>query len=105
MHAAAVSDAASAPSAATDVFVYGTLTHPQILRRVLGLGPNAALHVQAYPALLASYAAHHVRGEDYPALRSVPWQKQTRQTFARGLLLRGLQPEHVRLLDAFEGDQ
>lgn len=108
--AADVAPAAAAADAPTLAFVYGTLAHPLILRRVLGVPADAALDIQAYPALAPQHAAHHVRGEDYPGLRPSALSSDGEPLppaacFARGLVLDGLTPEHVRLLDAFEGDE
>lgn len=93
----------------TSAFFYGTLMHPEILKRVIG---NDGSHLQMCPALLLEYTRHQVKNEDYPGI--LPYS-QSRAMFdhdldseeksVRGSLVTGLSDEDVRLLDVFEGDQ
>ncbi|KAG2035248.1 hypothetical protein BDR03DRAFT_993460 [Suillus americanus] len=90
-------------------FFYGTLMHPEILKRVIG---NDGSQLQMCPALLLDYTRHQVKNEDYPGI--LPYS-QSRAMFdrdlnseeksVRGCLVTGLSDEDVRLLDVFEGDQ
>ncbi len=74
-----------------NVFAYGTLMHPDVMRVVTG-------SLRTYQsALLPGYARYRVRGEFYPGL--IP--AQAAQT--SGVLYRGLVRTEVRKLDAFEG--
>ncbi|RKP10923.1 hypothetical protein THASP1DRAFT_21423 [Thamnocephalis sphaerospora] len=81
------------------IFVYGSLIHPTVLKRVLAASgqpdPPAGL-----PAVLKGYRRHPVLGEAYPACIPGPPEGTV-----QGLLIRGLLPEHIRLLDIFEGDE
>jgi hypothetical protein len=90
-------------------FFYGTLMHPEILKRVIG---NDGSHLQMCAALLLDYTRHQVKNEDYPGI--LPYS-QSREMFdhdlnseeksVRGSLVTGLSDEDVRLLDIFEGNQ
>jgi len=90
-------------------FFYGTLMHPEILKRVIG---NDGNELQMCPALLLDYTRHQVKDEDYPGI--LPYS-QSRVMFdhdlnledrsVRGSLVTGLSKEDVRLLDIFEGNQ
>lgn len=100
------------------LFFYGTLVHPAILSKIIQ-HPGASLSIQ--PAILPLHELHHVRGQDYPAL--VPLEQSekvvagakakgvgndnavTHLGAVRGTVVRGLAPEDVRRLDAFEGDE
>ncbi|KAF8510937.1 PLP-dependent transferase [Hysterangium stoloniferum] len=101
-------------------FFYGTLLHPEILKRVIG---NTGGHLHVAPAVLLDYTRHHVKtphvqlkeswqGCDYPAI--VPYESA--KTFfqgqltqdersVRGTVVSGLTAEDLRLLDIFEGDE
>ncbi|OJA20134.1 hypothetical protein AZE42_09306 [Rhizopogon vesiculosus] len=93
----------------TSAFFYGTLMHPEILKRVIG---NDGSGLQMCPALLLDYTRHQVKNEDYPGI--LPYS-QSRAMFdrdldleeksVRGSLVTGLSEEDVRLLDIFEGNQ
>ncbi|KIJ54490.1 hypothetical protein M422DRAFT_240557 [Sphaerobolus stellatus SS14] len=93
----------------TSAFFYGTLLHPEVLRRVIG---NTGEHLQVAPAVLLDHTRHHVKGCDYPAM--VPYD-QAKSLFnrdltqdeksVRGTVVQGLTEEDVRLLDIFEGDE
>ncbi|KAG1729660.1 uncharacterized protein EDB91DRAFT_1159188 [Suillus paluster] len=90
-------------------FFYGTLMHPEILKRVIG---NDGNQLQMCSALLLDYTRHQVKDEDYPAI--LPYS-QSRTMFdhdldfeeksVRGSLVTGLSEEDIRLLDVFEGNQ
>lgn len=76
------------------LFVYGTLRDPDLLAGALGrpLAPGA-LHRAVAPG----HAVVHYPGRTYPALRRQPGGA------AEGLVLRGLSPFELDLLDAYEG--
>lgn len=78
------------------LFVYGTLRDPDLLAAVLGraLAPGEALTAVA-PGFRAAYYPNRI----YPALLRAPG------TAAEGLLLTGLSPFELDLLDRFEGDE
>ncbi|EIW84373.1 hypothetical protein CONPUDRAFT_142687 [Coniophora puteana RWD-64-598 SS2] len=90
-------------------FFYGTLIHPDILRRVIG---NDGSHLQVCPAILFDYTRHKVSWADYPGI--VPY-KNSRSMFSRelteeersvrGTMVTGLTERDIRLLDVFEGDE
>ncbi|KAG1895386.1 uncharacterized protein F5891DRAFT_1059173 [Suillus fuscotomentosus] len=90
-------------------FFYGTLMHPEILKRVIG---NDGSQLQMCPALLPDYTRHQLKNEDYPGI--LPYS-QSRAMFdhdlnseeksVRGSLVTGLSDADVQLLDIFEGDQ
>ncbi|KAH7884324.1 hypothetical protein F5I97DRAFT_1812660 [Phlebopus sp. FC_14] len=92
-------------------FFYGTLIHPEILKRVIG---NAGSHLSICPALLLDHTRHQITASncDYPGV--VPYS-QSRVMFdrelsleersVRGVLVIGLSDEDVRLLDIFEGNE
>ncbi|KDQ15803.1 hypothetical protein BOTBODRAFT_76654, partial [Botryobasidium botryosum FD-172 SS1] len=90
-------------------FFYGTLMHPDVLRRVI---ENDASHLKTCPAILMGYTRHHVKECDYPAI--VPYEKSKAlfpqdiapdERCVRGVLVTGLSEEDIRLLDIFEGDE
>ena len=74
-----------------NVFAYGTLMHPDVMRMVTG-SPRTCQR-----AVLAGYARYRVRGEFYPGLIPAQGAKTA------GILYRGLVRTEVRRLDAFEG--
>ena len=78
------------------LFVYGTLQDADMRELVLGrrLPPH-----QIESADAPGYRVAHYPDRSYPALLAAPEQT------ARGLLLRGLSPLDMALLDAFEGDE
>ncbi len=74
-----------------NIFTYGSLMFPDVWRRVTGLmEPGGA-------ATLADHAARRIRGQSYPALVQEPG------TVVDGVIYRGVTPEAVAALDAFEG--
>jgi hypothetical protein len=42
----------------TSAFFYGTLLHPEVIRRVIG---NTGDHLQVAPAILLDFTRHHVK--------------------------------------------
>lgn len=78
------------------LFAYGTLRDPDILSAVLGRSvPDHARQLARAPG----YAAVHYPGRSYPALIEDP------AAAAPGLVLEGLSPLDIAMLDAFEGDE
>lgn len=76
-----------------DLFAYGSLQFPEVLRPLLGRVPDST------PAALPGWRAAPLAGRLYPGL--VPDASAT----APGLLLTGLTARERRLLDVFEGDE
>lgn len=76
------------------LFVFGTLRDEDILFAVLGRRLDPA---QRQPAVAHGFRAVPFPGKVYPVLRA------DGQGFAEGMLLRGLTPIDISLLDAFEG--
>lgn len=90
-------------------FFYGTLMHPAVIQRVIA---NDASHLKAAPAVLMSFTRHHVKNCDYPAIvpynvGSVLLKRELNRDdrCVRGVIVSGLTPEDVALLDVFEGDE
>lgn len=75
------------------VFVYGTLQYPMILDALLGRVP-ASEH-----ARVRGYVRYGVKGEPFPAV--VPCESGE----VEGLLLNGLSPDEMAILDDYEGEQ
>ncbi|KAG8756890.1 hypothetical protein FRC12_010439, partial [Ceratobasidium sp. 428] len=95
-------------SSLVSAFFYGTLMHPAVIRRVIA---NDASHLEAAPAVLMSFTRHHVKECDYPAI--VPYnvgsvllkrELDRDDRCVRGVIVSGLTPEDIELLDYFEGD-
>ncbi|KAH7925495.1 hypothetical protein BV22DRAFT_1088955 [Leucogyrophana mollusca] len=93
----------------TTAFFYGTLMHPEILKRVIG---NDGSHLKICPALLSDYTRHQIKHADYPGI--VPYSKSRamfdhdlglEERSVRGSLVTGLSTEDMRLLDVFEGNE
>ncbi len=80
----------------TLLFVYGTLRDPDLLAAVLGRPLRAA---EALAAVAPGFRATHYPNRIYPALIRAPGGS------AEGLLLTGLSPFEVDLLDQFEGSE
>ncbi|MDJ0892035.1 MAG: gamma-glutamylcyclotransferase family protein [Gammaproteobacteria bacterium] len=74
-----------------NVFTYGTLMDPQVMRAV------TARKFPRQPAVLPGFARYRIRGEVYPGLAPVEGAATT------GILYRGLARGAIRKLDAFEG--
>jgi len=90
-------------------FFYGTLMHPDILKRVIG---NDGAHLKICSAILLDHTRHHVKQADYPAL--LPYTKSMtmfncklspEEKSVRGSLVTGLSESDMRLLDIYEGDE
>lgn len=99
--------APTSPRGTYTLFFYGTLVHPAILSKIIG---HAGSTLSIQPAILPRHELHHVVGQDYPALltleRSESVAAEGKHLGAvRGTVVRGLGPEDVRRLDAFEGDE
>lgn len=75
------------------LFCYGTLCLPDIMRRVSGTLPASA------PATLANYACYALVGLAYPGI--IPQKGAT----VNGLLYQGLSRAQLARLDAYEGGQ
>jgi gamma-glutamylcyclotransferase (GGCT)/AIG2-like uncharacterized protein YtfP len=75
-----------------DLFVYGTLMVPEVMREVSGF------HGSGIPAVLPDHRCRLVRGEVYPAV--CPHAGDS----VEGLVYRGLTVEQMSLLDTFEGE-
>ncbi|KAJ7227221.1 hypothetical protein GGX14DRAFT_348174 [Mycena pura] len=91
-------------------FFYGTLMHPEILKRVIG---NDGSHLYICPAVLLEFTRHRIKGADYPGI--VPYATGLRVLFddeldrkacsVRGTMVTGLTASDIALLDTFEGDE
>ena len=97
-------------TASHSLFFYGTLMHPEILKRVIGHQGNL---LQIAPAILFEYVRHHVKECDYPAI--LKYDQSNRELYegralgreekcVRGTLVIGLTANDLALLDTFEGD-
>lgn len=73
------------------LFVYGTLMNDEVLASLL-TGRFAKTK-----ALLSGYQCLAVLNEDYPAIRPA------KDSMVNGELISGLSPEHLRVLDQYEG--
>jgi len=101
------SDLKTTPNAAA--FFYGTLMHPNILRRVIG---HDGRNLQICPAVLQEYTRHQVAWADYPGI--LPYRKsqalfgrelEVEERCVRGTLVVGLSASDLDLLDVFEGNE
>jgi gamma-glutamylcyclotransferase (GGCT)/AIG2-like uncharacterized protein YtfP len=72
-----------------DLFVYGSLLFPEVMRVLLGRVPNTT------PATLAGWRVAALPGRVYPALVRA-------EALARGQLVTDLTPKEWQTLDAFE---
>lgn len=79
------------PTDPVDLFAYGTLQFPEVLRVLLGRVPRST------PAAAAGWRVAALPGQIYPTL--VPAPPMARVT---GQLVTGLGPAEWRTLDAFE---
>jgi gamma-glutamylcyclotransferase (GGCT)/AIG2-like uncharacterized protein YtfP len=75
-----------------DLFVYGTLMVPEVMREASGFQGSGI------PAVLPDHRCRLVRGEVYPAV--CPHAGDS----VEGLVYRGLTVEQLSLLDTFEGE-
>ncbi|MGV8952759.1 MAG: gamma-glutamylcyclotransferase family protein [Cypionkella sp.] len=78
------------------LFAYGTLRDPDILSALLGRSLPAS---RCIAATAPGFRAVHFPARVYPALLAAPGAE------AAGLLLHGLTPAELAVLDAFEGDE
>jgi gamma-glutamylcyclotransferase (GGCT)/AIG2-like uncharacterized protein YtfP len=76
-----------------NLFTYGTLMWPEVMKAVSGRRPAGE------DAVLAGYRRLRVKGEVYPVI--VPSADDS----VEGLLYRGLDEEALRRLDRFEGEE
>jgi len=90
-------------------FFYGTLMHPDILKRVIG---NDGTHLKICSGILLDHTRHQIKHADYPAV--IPYSKSkgmfsrelsAEERSVRGSLIFGLSESDMRLLDIFEGDE
>jgi gamma-glutamylcyclotransferase (GGCT)/AIG2-like uncharacterized protein YtfP len=81
------------PVEPVDLFAYGTLQFPEVLRVLLGRAPIVSA------ASVAGWRIAALPGQVYPAL--VP---ASSATLASGQLISDLSPAEWRILDAFETD-
>ncbi len=72
-----------------NLFVYGSLLFPEVMRVLLGRVPDST------PATVAGWRVAALPGRVYPCL--VP-----AEALAKGQLMKGLKPTEWRTLDAFE---
>lgn len=89
------------PIPAEPLFVFGTLLDAEVLGEVLAIDARELQQgtgaVGIREAFLPGYAAHVLRGQNYPILRKTP------ESVVRGHLLDGLTAEHWHRLVWFEG--
>ena len=83
------------PNGSSSVFVYGTLMAPHVLKVLLNRVPD-----MLEPAILPNYRRHPVKEHVFPGI--IPC-RDGRTT--KGLLLRGLSEDELKILDWFEGDE
>lgn len=79
----------------SSVFVYGTLQYSKILDALLGRVPSSE------QAIIKGYVRYGVRGEPFPAVVKA----QNDESDVSGLLLSGLSPHEMDILDEYEGEQ
>jgi gamma-glutamylcyclotransferase (GGCT)/AIG2-like uncharacterized protein YtfP len=81
------------PESPADVFAYGTLAYPHMVRAVTGR------EFESEPATLPRYEAFLVEGRCYPAA------VERRRSRLRGRLYRGVDEVALARLDRFEGSE
>ncbi|KAF9648825.1 hypothetical protein BDM02DRAFT_2058431 [Thelephora ganbajun] len=93
-------------------FFYGTLLHPEILKRVIG---NKGSRLKICPAVLLDHTRHKVKHADYPGI--LPYSKskfmlghdleveEVEDRSVHGSLVIGLSQADMNCLDVFEGDE
>jgi gamma-glutamylcyclotransferase (GGCT)/AIG2-like uncharacterized protein YtfP len=79
------------PTDPVDLFAYGSLQFPEVLRVLLGRAPSIS------PATVAGWRVAALPGQIHPALVPAPPTVRT-----AGNLVTGLSPTEWRTLDAFE---
>lgn len=75
------------------LFCYGTLCFPDIMRAVSGTVPTGT------QATLGNYVCYQLYGVNYPAIVPAPGASVS------GILYRNLQPQQLRCIDRYEGNQ
>ena len=83
----------------TSVFVYGTLTSPQVVRILLGRNVPAMI-----PARLDGHSRHPVINRVYPGMLKSP-AADGKTCFVNGCILADVTPKELELLDWFEADE
>jgi gamma-glutamylcyclotransferase (GGCT)/AIG2-like uncharacterized protein YtfP len=78
----------------SNLFVYGSLMSEEVLQVLLGRVPACAA------ASLGGFVRYSIRGKQYPIIA-----KTNKQDVVKGKLLYGINPQEVRVLDLFEGDE
>ena len=86
----------------TSVFVYGTLTSPQVVRILLGRDIPAMI-----PARLDGHSRHPVINRVYPGMLKSSEKDHTKRetSFVNGCILADVTPKEMKLLDWFEADE
>ncbi|KAG7089547.1 hypothetical protein E1B28_011220 [Marasmius oreades] len=89
---------------------YGTLMHPRVLHRVIGVDGK---QLQIAPAVLSDFTRHKVKQEEYPGI--IPYQTARSaelvpelsrdEKCVRGCLVTGLTERDIMFLDVFEGSE
>lgn len=77
------------------VFVYGTLSSPQVVQTLLGRAPSGEFRA----AHLEDHSRHPVKGFVFPAM--IPNAHKR----VDGFLIEDLSPKELELFDWFEGDE
>ncbi|KAK1226579.1 hypothetical protein PQX77_010462 [Marasmius sp. AFHP31] len=93
-----------------NAFFYGTLMHPRVLQRVIGVEGR---HLQISPAVLLEHTRHKVKQQDYPGVVSyqvaqsenLVEQLERDERCVRGCLVTGLTERDILFLDVFEGSE
>jgi len=81
----------------TACFTYGSLMWPDIMAQVCGREVAALQQTKAW---LNGHMRHPVLGQDYPGLIA-----QSGAPALQGVLYRGVTPQELQRLDAFEGEE
>ena len=83
------------------IFVYGTLTSPQVVRTLLG----RTVALQFPPARLSGYSRHSVKNFVYPGMIPSNNDDSPQRQEVHGCLLENLSHLEMKLLNWFEGDE
>ncbi|KAL6775751.1 hypothetical protein ACKKBG_A18350 [Auxenochlorella protothecoides x Auxenochlorella symbiontica] len=78
----------------TDIFVYGTLQYPEVLRALIGRVPDLT------PATLTGYRRYCVSQQVFPAI--IPGEADDS---VKGYTLYGLNAHEVKVMDEFESEE
>jgi len=76
-----------------NLFVYGTLQYPEILKKITGKS------FVSKPAILYNFNRHKVQNAEYPAIVS----KHGAKTY--GLVLENVDDESLKAIDIYEGEE